>query len=173
MHLSVTLNNPETLSSDRRLSFQVVDIMPLLYSPLSPMYEYFQTPEIPSLDQAVLYGQVRAFKESLAIFDSFSSDTKHHPVIVLELSTILYAQGRPRDSASVIKETLLHDQQPPDAGPRSEIHKALRVWLAVLEILSEGSFVRARESIKEIRAWLLSVPIEDYTPLQVGFLPSS
>lgn len=147
--------------------------MAQLCSPLSPKYEQFQTPEIPNLDQAVLYGQVRAFKESLAIFESFSSDVKQHPVIAYELSTILYAQGRPKDSANVITETLLHEQQHLHARDFSNIYRFLRLSLAVMEVFSEGSFVRARESLKEIRAWLLFIPIEDYTPLQVGSLPSS
>jgi hypothetical protein len=142
--------------------------MPQLHSPLSPMYEDFHTPEIPNLDQAVLYGQVRAFRESLVIFDSFSTDVRQHPVVAFELSCVLYAQGRPKDSATAIKKSLLRDQPHPDVEAISDIYKLLRLLLAVMEVFCEGSFVRGRESIKEIRAWLHSTPIENYTPLQVG-----
>lgn len=141
--------------------------MALLYSPISPLYHSLHTPEVPKLDQAVLYGQTRAFQESLAIFESFTTTVKQHPVIAYEYSTVLYAQGRPKDSASVIKDALQHqEQQQADA---LGIYKLLRLSLACMNVFSEGNFVQVRDSVKEIRSWLISMPIEDYTPLQVGF----
>lgn len=138
------------------------------YGSLWSQYHTLDASTIVPLEQAVLYCQVRAFKESLAIYDEFPEEIKHHPIVAFEKSLTFWALWRLLDCANVLRKALsLADSENSQKSNTPGIYTLLRATLGLTEIYSEGNFTQAKMSLMEIRKWLLNTSIDEYNDLQV------
>jgi len=138
------------------------------YGRLSSLYHTLDAAVIPQLEQAIIYSIVRAFKEALGLFQTFPDESRHHPVIAAEYANMLWRQWSLSDCCEVLEEAL-------DFGCRnaSEINDhgiftLLRIFLGKVYVFRKGDFTQARDSMREVRAWLIQKPVAEYTELQVG-----
>lgn len=138
------------------------------YGSLWSQYHTLDASTIVSLEKAVLYRYVRAFKESLAIHDAFPNEVQLHPIVVFEKSLTLLALWRLKDCVDILQEALnkakYNSSEESDAPG---IYTLLRVTLGSTNIYAKGDFTQARDSLVEIRKWLLTTPVDEYNDLQV------
>lgn len=138
------------------------------YGSLWSQYHTLDVSTIVPLEQAVLYCQVRAFTESLAIYDEFPEEIQHHPIVAFEKSLTFWALWRLSDCANVLRKAIsLADNENGQKSDAPGIYTLLRATLGLTEIYSEGNFTQARMSLMEIRKWLLTTSIDEYNDLQV------
>lgn len=138
------------------------------YGSLWSLYHTLDASTIVSLEQAVLYRYVRAFKESLAIHDAFPKEIQLHPVVVFEKSLTFFALWRLKDCVEILQEAL--DEAEYDSNEESDasgIYTLLRATLGLTEIYAKGDFTKACKSLVKIRKWLLATPIDEYNDVQV------
>ena len=140
---------------------------PARYGSLCSHYNTLDTSTISKLEEAILYCRVRAFKESLAIFDAFPTDLKHHPVIAYEHSLAHWSRWTLWDCARVLREALAWAEENRADVNSTGIYTLLRLALGKAEVFTKGDFTRARDSMRDIKRWLGKLPIEDYIDLQV------
>lgn len=138
------------------------------YGSLWSQYHTLDTSTIALLEQAILYCQVRAFKESLAIYDSLSIEIQLHPIVAFERSLTFWALWRLLDCANILREALASAEYASNVERGAPgIYTLLRATLGLTEIYSKGNFTQARDSLVEIRKWLLTTPIDQYNDVQV------
>lgn len=132
------------------------------YGSLWSQYHTLDAAMIPRLEKAVLYRHVRALKESLAIRDAFSVRIRHHPIVAFETSLSFWALWRLWDCADVLRDALDWadcNNSRESNGPG--IYTLLRATLGLTEIYNTGDFTQARDSLVEIRTWLMTTPIDE------------
>ncbi|MCJ1267355.1 hypothetical protein MMC22_007240 [Lobaria immixta] len=138
------------------------------YGSLWSQYHTLDASTIVSLEKAVLYCYVRAFKESLAIHHAFPKEVQLHPIVAFEKSLTLLALWRLKDCVDILQEAInkakYNSSEESDAPG---IYTLLRATLGLTNIYAKGDFTQARESLVEIRKWLLTTPIDEYKDLQV------
>lgn len=138
------------------------------YGSLWSQYHTLDAATILLLEKAVLYRHVRAFKESLAICHAFPVQIRYHPIVAFETSLTFWALWRLWDGADVLRDALDWadcNNSLESNGPG--IYTLLRATLGLTEIYNKGDFTQARDSLVEIRTWLLTTPIDEYNDLQV------
>lgn len=168
------LENVKTSAEEEELHLQrdkdISQARPTVrHGSLWSQYHTLDASTIVPLEQAVLYCQVRAFKESLAIHNGFPVGIQLHPIVAFEKSLTLWALWRLLDCAKVLREALAWANK--NKGQESDapgIYTLLRATLGLAEIYTQGDFTQARESLVEIRKWLLITPINEYNDLQVN-----
>ena len=140
---------------------------PEMYGALSSLYDSLDPPAVASLEKAILFCHVRAFDEATKIFNSFPIELRHHPVAVYEHSMVYWLQWSLLDCAKVLQETLAWAEANAESYDQPGIYSLLRVFAGKLEVFTKGSLTKARDSMREIRAWLLDIPYTQYTEIQV------
>ena len=134
----------------------------------SSLYDDLDSETISSLEKAVYLYKIRIFSDSLAIFESFSAPLRHKPIIAAENSTALLTQWRIKDAASVLDEAILYAEGEDPTFTQPGPYTLLRALRARAGYISQGCFLKARDSLREIKHWLYGTPIESYTDLQVS-----
>lgn len=138
------------------------------YGSLWSQYHTLDAATILLLEKAVLYCHVRAFEQSLAIHDAFPVQIKHHSIVAFEKSLTFWALWRIWDCADVLRDALdWADCNNSLESNAPGIYTLLRATLGLTEIYCKGDFTQARDSLVEIRTWLLTTPIDEYNDLQV------
>lgn len=137
------------------------------YGTLWSLYDTLDSATISRLENAILYSELRAFKKSLAIFDAFAADLRHHPVIAVEHSMTHWLEWRLLDAAERLEETLDWAEENDEDISAPGIYTLLRIVLAKVEVFTKRDFTKARDSMKELMAWLAKTPVDQYTDVQV------
>lgn len=57
------------------------------------------------------------------------------------------------------------DHTPDSAKPG--IYTLLRIALGRVRAMTRGNLTEGRDALREVRRWLLNVPVKDYTDIQV------
>ena len=137
------------------------------YGRLSCLYHTLDPAIISRLEQAIVYGELRAFDKASEIFEKLPADFHHHPVIALEHAQFLWRQWSLHKCRDVLEQALDWSfQNATDFNDRG-VDKLLRVFLGKVAVFTKGDFTQARDSMIEIRAWLKRVPMSDYSDLEV------
>lgn len=139
------------------------------YGSLWSQYHTLDASTIDLLEQAILYCQVRAFNESLAIYNAFPKEIQLHPIVAFEKCLTFWALWRLRECVDILREALARAGGNGSQGGSSDpgIYTLLRATLGFAQIYTEGDFTQARMSLVEIRKWLLTTSIDRYNDLQV------
>lgn len=132
-------------------------------------YHTLDPAAIAPLEQAILHCRVRAFDQSKAILDAFPPELKHHPVIAFERSQTCWADWKLKDCLNVLREATAWADVHGRVDDASGIYTLLRICLAKTEVLVDGDFFKARDSLREIKRWLVDTPIHEYTDIQVSY----
>ena len=139
----------------------------IVWGLLTSLYNDLDAGTISRLERAVYLRYIRAFDESIEIFESLHALHNYNPVIVSEHFAALWSQWRVRDAAHLLDHALeyaeVNDASFQDNGP----YTLLRVLRAKAYLFCQGSWVKGRDSLIEIRRWLYGTAPEAYTDLQV------
>lgn len=146
-------------SSSKRISY---------YGRLSSLYHTLDAAVIPQLEQAIIYSNVRAFKEALGLFQTLPDESRHHPVIAVEHANMLWRQWSLLDCCKVLKEALEFGYKNASDINDHGVYTLLRIFLGKLHVFTRGDFTQARDSMREVRAWLIQTPIAEYTDPEVN-----
>lgn len=131
-------------------------------------YHTFDADAIAPLEQGILYCRVRAYDQAKAILNAFPPKLRNHPVIAFERSQTYWLDWKVKACLNVLQEAIVWADAHGKSNHASGIYTLLRVSLARTEVLVDGDFSRARDSLKEIKRWLLKTPIDEYTDVQVS-----
>jgi hypothetical protein len=131
-------------------------------------YHTLDPAAIAPLEQAILYCRVRAYDQSKAILDAFPPELKHHPVIAFERCQSCWLDWKLKDCLNVLREATAWAEAHGKVDDASGIHTLLRMSLARAEVLVDADFTKARDSLREIKRWLVNTPIDEYTDVQVS-----
>lgn len=137
------------------------------YGRLSSLYHTLDAAVIPQLEQAIIYSSVRAFKEALGLFQTFPDESRHHPVITVEHANVLWRQWSLSDCCKVLEEALEFGRSNASDINDHGVYTLLRIVLGKLYVFTKGDFTQARDSMREVRAWLIQTPVAEYTDLEV------
>ena len=137
------------------------------YGRLSSLYHTLDAAVIPQLEQAIIYSSVRAFKEALGLFQTFPDESRHHPVITVEHANMLWRQWSLSDCCKVLEEALEFGCRNASDINDHGVYTLLRIFLGKLYVFTKGDFTQARDSMREVRAWLIQTPVAEYTDLEV------
>ena len=116
----------------------------IVWGLLSSLYNDLGSETISRLERAIYLRYIRAFDESIEIFESLHALHNYNPVIVSEHAEV-------------------NDASFQDNGP----YTLLRALRAKAYLFCQGSWVKGRDSLIEIRRWLYGTAPEAYTDLQV------
>ena len=136
-------------------------------------YHTLDPAAIAPLEQAILYCRVRAYDQSKAILDAFPPELKYHPVIAFERYQIYWLDWKLKDCLNVLREATAWAEAHGKVDDASGICTLLRMSLARAEVLVHGDFSKARDSLREIKRWLVNTPIYEYTDVQVSYTVSA
>ncbi|KAL9119341.1 MAG: hypothetical protein Q9187_004105 [Circinaria calcarea] len=136
------------------------------YGTLWSQYDSLDDATISRLERAILYSELRAFKRSRAIYNAFPADLRHHPVVAIEQAMMHWLEWRLLDAAERLEASLHWAQENGKDINTPGIYTLLRIVLAKVEIFTKSDFTKARDSMKELMAWLAKTPVEHYTDVQ-------
>lgn len=131
-------------------------------------YHTLDPAAIAPLEQAILYCRVRAYDQSRAILDAFPPELKHHPVIAFERYQTYWLDWKLKDCLNVMREATAWAEVHGKVDNASGIYALLRMSWARAEVLVDADFSKARDSLREIKRWLVNTPIYEYTDVQVS-----
>ena len=138
------------------------------YGRLSSLYHTLNPAIISQLEQAIIYGEVRAFEKASELLEKLPTECHHHPVIALEHAQILWRKWSLHECRDVLQLALDWSfQNATDYNDRG-IYTLLRIFLGKLVVFTKGDFTQARDSMMETRAWLTRVPVSEYSDLEVS-----
>lgn len=137
------------------------------YGRLSSLYHTLDAAVIPQLERAIIYGSVRAFKEALGLFQTFPDESRHHPVTTIEHANMLFRQWSLSDCCRVLEEALEFGCRNASDINDPGVYTLLRITLGKLHVFTKGDFTQARDSMREVKAWLIQTPVAEYTDLKV------
>ena len=139
-----------------------------LYGLLSSLYHILDTSIIPRLEQAIIYSSIRAFKEASELFQTFPGELCHHPVIAVEHAQMLWRQWSLLDCSKVLEKALEFGHRNARDINDHGIYTLLRIFKGKLNVFTKGDFTLARDSMREVKAWLIETPISEYADIEVG-----
>lgn len=139
----------------------------IVWGLLSSLYSELDSETISTLERAVYFRLIRAFDESIIIFESILAPYKYNPVIVSEHISTLWSQWRVQDAVHLLDDALEYAEVNDASYQETGLYTLLRVLRAKSYFFFRGSWVKGRESLIEIRRWLYGTTPEAYTDLQV------
>jgi hypothetical protein len=140
---------------------------PTRYGNLWSLYYTLDPAAIAPLEQAILHCRVRNYEQAQAIAGAFPPELKHHPVIAFEHSQSHWLGWQLQKCLNVLREAVAWAEARGGVDNGSGIYTLLRISLARVGVLVETDFTTARESLREIKRWLLNTPIDEYTDVKV------
>ena len=135
---------------------------------LSPLFGDLALETSSTLERAVYLRHIGAFDESIKIFESLLTLNKYNPVIIAEHFSALWSQGRVKDAAHLLDHALEHAEANDASFGEHGLYTLLRALRAKSYLFYQGSWIRGRDSLVEIRRWLHGTAPEAYTNLQVS-----
>ncbi|MCJ1468212.1 hypothetical protein MMC07_006840 [Pseudocyphellaria aurata] len=140
----------------------------IVWGLLGSLYGSLESETISRLEKAVYLRHIRAFDESIRIFESLPSSHKYNPIIVSEHFSALWCQWRVKDAAHLIGHVLDYAETNDASFQENGPYTLLRVLRAKSYLFHQGSWVKGRDSLIEIRRWLYGIAPESYTDLQTA-----
>lgn len=135
---------------------------------VSSLYGDLDSTTVLSLERAIYLQCIRAFEGSIAIFEALSATLSYNQVVVLEYFSVLWSQWRIKDAVLLVDHVLEFAEQHDPRYWEPGIYTLLRALRAKADLFHRGSWVKGRESLKEIKRWLYGSVPQEYTDLQVS-----
>jgi hypothetical protein len=123
---------------------------------------------VSKLDQAVLYGNVGAFEDALALIVSIAPELQCSGVVSIEHSLILWNQMKYLEAAERLKKAIAFAQREGKDVDSHGIYTLIRLLVGNAESLTEGDFTAVRDSMHETRQWLQNVALEKLDDVQAS-----
>ncbi|MCJ1385804.1 hypothetical protein MMC17_008928 [Xylographa soralifera] len=133
------------------------------YFPLPSLYASLPEGDINLLEKAFALVVTGAFIEADRTYERLPPQLKFHSVVTIGRSTSYLQQWRFRECYAILEEALSHE----DGGRSSEEDLLIRTLFAYVNIVFLGSFVLARECMREIKSLVKNVCVKDITDIQI------
>ncbi|MCJ1224379.1 hypothetical protein MMC12_001024 [Toensbergia leucococca] len=131
--------------------------------PVPSLYASLQDESINLLETCFALVVTGAFFEADRAYEGLPQQLRHHCATVLGRSIGLLQQWRFKDAYLILQEALLHG---PD-GRSYEEYLLIRILFAYVSIKFKGSFVQARDCMRELRLLIKNVPMQELKDIQV------
>ena len=145
----------------------------VLYGTITSQYNTIPASAATILEGAALHCRIRAFEDCQSLLDSVDPELRLHPVVAYEQFQCYWSQWRLLESAKVLEDALHWAKKSGKNAQVYVIFTLLRITLGKAEVFTKGDFTRARDSMREVKKWLRSLPYEQYTDVQVSTRPSA
>ena len=142
------------------------------YGEIRSLYHTLDNEIVTSLEEASLCCCLRDFKAATKIFDAFSDELRAHPVIAFEHAQLYWLQWFQYKGKDILEKALAAKGRFEPRFNDSGIYTLLRLCRGLVTYHTDGNFFHARDAMREVKSWLGTVPIQDYTDVQV-FTPAS
>ena len=133
------------------------------YFPIPSLYASLQDEEIDLLEKAFALVVTGALIEADETYERLPPQLRFHSVVIVGRATSYLQQWGFRESYAILEAALGHDQD----GRGSEEDLLIRTLFAYVNIVLLGSFVPARDCMREIRSLMQNICMEDITDIQV------
>lgn len=140
-----------------------------VYGRLRSLYIDLDYATVSKLEEAILYGLVRDFESSLAIFESFPDPIRHKPVVALEHCLALWNQALYLDGVEILDNAISYAEKIGQDVVSYGVFTLFRLYIAHGKIFTQGQLLYARDSLLEVRAWLQDFAIEEMDDVEVDF----
>ena len=132
--------------------------------PIPSLYASLQDEEIHLMEEAFALVMTGAFAEADRAYERLPSQLTSHSIVIICKSIAYLQQWRFRECYAVLEAALSHGAD----GRKGDEYLLTRTLFAYVNILFRGSFVLARDCMREIRSLIQSIRPEDITDIQVG-----
>ncbi|KAL8916572.1 MAG: hypothetical protein Q9208_008443 [Pyrenodesmia sp. 3 TL-2023] len=140
------------------------------YGSITSQYANIPSSAATLVEEASLYGRVRAFSLCQAAFESIDRGMRSHAVVAYEQFLAYWAQWKLLDGAKTLEDALTQAQERGANTHEHGVYTLLRIALGKAEVFTRGNFTRARDSMREVRSWLRDVRFDTYTDVQIACL---
>ena len=149
---------------------ETFDARQFRYASLLSQRDDFDVATIAKIEEAAMCCHLRDFQAALCIFDALPAKIRQHPSIVYERSQVYWLDWSLYNCERVLEEGIAwgKDLTPDSAKPG--IYTLLRIALGRVRAMTRGDFTEGRDALREAKRWLLHVPVEDFTDVQVRAL---
>ena len=149
---------------------ETFDARQFRYASLLSQRDDLDIATIAKIEEAAVCCHLRDFQAALCIFDALPANVRQHPSIVYERSQVYWLDWSLYKCETVLEEGIAwgKDRTPDSAKPG--IYTLLRIALGRVRALTRGNFTEGRDALREVKHWLLHVPVEDFTDVQVRAL---
>lgn len=149
---------------------ETFDARQFRYASLLSQRDDLDVATIAKIEEAAMCCHLRDFQAALCIFDALPAKVRQHPSIVYERSQVYWLDWSLYKCETVLEEGITwgKDRTPDSAKPG--IYTLLRIALGRVRAMTRGNFTEARDALREVKRWLLHVPVEDFTDVQVRAL---
>ena len=145
-----------------------LDVCRLSYGSLSSQYIDLSDTTIVQIEEAAMCCHLRDFPAGLQILDSLPVELSRHPAVVYERSELLWHNWSLTSCEEFLEESLAWAKEHVPNSGKYGIYTLLRLALGRIKAYTMGNFTEARDAIREVKAWLLHVPVKEYTDVQVN-----
>ena len=144
-----------------------VDACQFQYSSLLSQLDGLDTATIAKTEAAALCCHLRDFKAAWCIFDALPVQVAQHPLIVYERSQVYWLDWSLYKCEKVLEDGIAWGKDHTTDSANPGIYTLLRIALGRVRAMTRANLTQGRDALREVRRWLLNVPIEDYTDVQV------
>ena len=146
---------------------EAFDARQFRYASLLSQHDGLDTATIAKIEEAAMCCHLRDFLAALCIFDALPVEILQHPLTVYERSQVYWLDWSLYKCEKVLEEGIAwgKDHTPDSAKPG--IYTLLRIALGRVRAMTRGNLTEGRDALREVRRWLLNVPVKDYTDVQV------
>ena len=144
-----------------------VDACQSQYTSLLSQTDGLDVATIAKVEAAALCCHLRDFQTALGIFDSLPVHVTQHPLIVYERSQVYWLDWSLYKCEKVLEDGIAwgKDHTPDSANPG--VYTLLRIALGRVRAMTRANLTQGRDALREVRCWLLNIPNEEYTDVQV------
>ena len=122
---------------------------------------------IAKVEAAALCCHLRDLRAALCIFDALPVHVTQHPVIVYERSQVYWLDWSLYKCEKVLEEGIAWGKDHTTDSANPGIYTLLRIALGRVRAMTRANLTQGRDALREVRRWLLDIPNEEYTDVQV------
>lgn len=148
---------------------EAFDARQFQYAALPSQHDDLDIATIAKIQEAALCRHLRDFQAALCIFDALPVNIAQHPLIVYERSQVYWLDWSLYNCEHVLEEGIAWGKNHTPDSAQPGIYTLLRIALGRVRAMTRGNLTEGRDALKEVRRWLLNVPVEDYTDVQVKY----
>ena len=144
-----------------------IDARQYRYASVSSQHDDIDLATMAKIEEAAMCCHLRDFQGALCIFDALPADASQHPSIVYERSQVYWLDWSLYKCEKVLEEGIAWGKDRATDSAKTGIYTLLRMALGTVRAMTRGNLTEGRDALREVRHWLLNVPVEDYTSVQV------
>jgi hypothetical protein len=130
------------------------------------LYASLPSEAIPILEEAILKSRARLYDAAENIFDNELSSYSHLPVVAIEHSETLLHRYKNYRILEVLAK--VPAGQSSGAEDSDDVHRLIDLTIAVIRLLTEGTYEPVLEQVVRIQRDWVSKPVDEYTDIQVS-----